>query len=57
MSKDGQQGVEESRGVHVVVVLSEQLVVFVHAPAVHVAFSYAGRAVVSEPPITLLSAL
>ena len=54
MSKEGQRGVEESRGVHVVVVLSEQLVVFVHAPAVDVAFGYAGRTIVSEPPITMV---
>jgi hypothetical protein len=54
MSKEGQHGVEESRGFHVVVVLSEQLVVFVHAPAVHVAFGYAGRTIVSEPPITMV---
>ncbi len=57
MSKEGQRGVEESRGVHVVVVLSEQLVVFVHAPAVHVAFGYAGGIIVSEPPSTMVSAL
>jgi hypothetical protein len=56
VSKEGQHGVEESRGVHVVVVLSEQLVVFVHAPAVYVAFGYAGRTIVSEPPTKMLSA-